>query len=109
MVKYSRAVQTLARQYRVPARVIQNMADTAVIDPAKLTNGSQEPDGLITLTDAASKYGIALDTLRRRVQRQKLMVREKRPAPGGECYLVAEADIVKSVEHPPKRGPQPLN
>ena len=80
------------------------MVDTSTI-PA------DELDGLITLAEAAEKYGIALDTLRRRVQRTKspscLKVRETIKSPGGIQYLVSEADVVASKENPPKRGPQP--
>ena len=69
------------------------------------------PAGLISLPDAAKKYGIPLSTLRNWTHRGKLPKcgRVRAKAPGGGYILTKENQIEYCRDHPRKRGPKPRN
>ena len=106
MVKYSQAILNLARQYRVPARVTQEMVDTGTIPAEKLINGSQELDGLITVGEAAERFQISEWTLRtwlfqgylHKYHGDKAFVR------GGRIILIDPNEVNRLHDNPPKRG-----
>ena len=64
------------------------------------------PAGLISLPDAAKKYGISIRTLRTWINRGKLLNcgRVRAKAPGGGYILTKENMIEFCRDHPRKRG-----
>ena len=67
------------------------------------------PAGLISLPDAAKKYGIPVRTLGAWVRLGKLprCGRVRAKAPGGGYILTKENQIEYCRDHPRKRGPKP--
>jgi len=110
MAKYSQAILILARQYRVPARVIQSMADNGVMDLDKLVNGSHELDGLITTAEAATKYHITCARIHKWIARNKVHPSDRRQpgiGHGGMLLLIPEAEVAELVANPPQRTGRP--
>lgn len=109
MVRCSQAVLILAQQYRVPAKVIQQMITDQALDLDKLTNGSQEPDGLITIPEAAEKYHLTQACIRTWIGRGKLdcMSQANLGFGHGTRFVVNEEQVVKLVNNPPRPGRPP--
>ena len=69
-----------------------------------------KPEDLITLADAATRFGLPLGTLKGWVHRGHLPSKDRVtfPAPGGGKLLVDEHDVAYLVDTPPTRG-RPTN
>ena len=65
-----------------------------------------EPDSLLTIEEASTKYGTPYNTLLQWVHRGKLTVvaRQKFPARGGGKILIDEAELQYLLAHPPAMG-----
>ena len=110
MVKYSQAVFILARQYRVPAKVIQQMVTDQTVGLDKLANGSQEPDGLITIREAAERYQLNPRRIHGWIDQGKITPAEgRRPGigRGGEVLLIPEQEVALLAANPPKPTGRP--
>jgi len=101
MVKYPQAVLILARQYRVPARVIQDMVMNQV-----LTLPETETDGLITIAEAADLVGRSERTIKRWIEAGAITIpqRGSGPGPGGRVFLNRDEVLAFGME-PLKPGP----
>ena len=94
---YSQAVLILARQYRIPARVIQDMTQAGIISTP--TNGSQEPEDGIRFKDACDKYHIADGTLSAWIRRGHVTILAR---PSWKFVIVSETQVRKRVALMPK-------
>ena len=107
MIEYSPGVQQIARQYRVPAKAIQQMVTDQVLDPAKLTNGSQKPSGLITIAEAMQRWDLPYTTIHTWVRRGRLKInRCSGHGPGG-VILIDPTEVQGLIDNPPKEGRPP--
>lgn len=76
--------------------------EAATSEPARVPGGSEQVDGL-TLTDAASAYGVSVPTLRRLLKAGKLPGAGKVPGPKGTEYRIP-AGALEALGYKPKQS-----